>query len=362
MKFNEINKNYCKNIIDKNEHFYEKKVNEDISIFSYRLASYKDFSVSPYLEEFRGLTFVGDERYLSLHKFFNINETEELFYKNLKHLKIKEVTEKIDGSLMRFVKVNNKVVPKTKMDFNHSILNDISREYYVKNKKMIDWSLDNRIALLFECITPLNQIVIFYNNSDLVLLKARNEDTGEYLDVDRIGKDFNVKVIDKVKVDSLDTLLELAETVVDKEGWVVEFENGLHIKIKTKWYLERHRLCSSGLQYNNIIESLLDETIDDILSIIPEGEKKLKIIEVIDKFEEYFNQSVINILEKLKEIKDMDKKATALFLLKEKYNFFGIIMDNFNDLSEDKIIISLKNYFRKKFAKESDCIHFIKGE
>ncbi len=355
MKFSEVDRNYCESVIKNNNHFYKKEVEGDISIYSYRLASYKDFSVSSYLEEFRGLTFVGDKRYLSLHKFFNINETEELFYENLKHLKIKEVTEKIDGSLIRFVKVNNKVVPKTRMDFNHLILNDISREYYLKNKKIIDWSLDNRIALLFECITPLNQIVIFYNNSDLVLLKARNEDTGEYLDV----KDFNLRVVDKVKVDSLDDLIKLAGTVQDKEGWVVEFDNGLHIKIKTKWYLDRHRLCSSGFQYNNIIESLLDDTIDDILSIIPEGEKKSKIIEVVDKFEEYFNQSVINILEKVKEIQGMDKKAAALFLLKEKYNFFGIIMDNFSDLSEDKIIISLKNNFRKKFNKESECIQFI---
>jgi len=65
--------------------FYESKLvvdNFSISIFNYRLAQYSDFASNSAFE-MRGLTFVFNEdgslfnRYLLLHKFFNLNQVEE---------------------------------------------------------------------------------------------------------------------------------------------------------------------------------------------------------------------------------------------------------------------------------------------
>ena len=72
--------------------FYEARFVVDgynISIFNYRLAMYSDFRDN-FAFEMRGLTFVFNEdgslynRYLLLHKFFNLNQVEDSQYSLVK--------------------------------------------------------------------------------------------------------------------------------------------------------------------------------------------------------------------------------------------------------------------------------------
>ena len=69
------------------------------------------------------------------------------------------------------------------------------------------------------------------------------------------------------------------------EGWIVEFSDGQKIKIKTDWYYSLHRIFTD---YSNredyLIDMILDEKIDDILSVLDYGsENRLFVEEVIDK-------------------------------------------------------------------------------
>jgi T4 RnlA family RNA ligase len=278
--------------------FYESKFIVDgfnISIFNYRLAQYSDFKNNSAFNA-RGLTYVFNsdgslyKRYLLLHKFFNLNQVEETQYSLIKDYKIKSIYNKEDGSVASFIRLpNGRVIAKSKMSFESDQAVGMMR-LYNSNKELrdfVNWSLDNDLIAVFEYVSPQNRIVLKYSNEELILLRLRDNKTGKYLDLsdysDKIG---SIKVAPS-EVGTLDKLIDLSHSVEDKEGWIVEFTNGLFIKIKTVWYCSLHGLLTNDLYREHILVNyILDEKIDDILGQIPEEEKEAheridKIISVV---------------------------------------------------------------------------------
>jgi T4 RnlA family RNA ligase len=278
--------------------FYESKFIIDgfnISIFNYRLANYNDFKNNSAFDA-RGLTYVFNsdgslyKRYLLLHKFFNLNQVEETQYSLIKDYRIKSIYNKEDGSVASFIRLpNGRVIAKSKMSFESDQAVGMMR-LYNSNKELrdfINWSLDNDLVAVFEYVSPQNRIVLKYSNEELILLRLRDNKTGKYLDLsdysDKIG---SIKVAPS-EVGTLDQLIDLSHSVEDKEGWIVEFTNGLFIKIKTSWYCSLHGLLTNDLYREHILVNyILDEKIDDILGQIPEEEKEAheridKIISVV---------------------------------------------------------------------------------
>lgn len=268
--------------------FLESKLVVDgynVSIFNYRLAMYSDFLDNKAFE-MRGLTFIFNEdgslfkRHLLLQKFFNLNQVPDTQYSEVKDFAIKYINNKEDGSIASFVRLpNGKVIGKSKMSFESDQAFGMNRIY--KNNKdlrsFVDWSLDNDLVAVFEYVAPTNRIVLRYTDEELILLRLRDNKTGHYLDIndylDRLG---SVKVAKFEYKNTLDELIELAHTVEDKEGWIVQFERDHLIdflKIKTVWYCERHGLLTDDLYRENILVGyILDDKIDDILGQIPEDE------------------------------------------------------------------------------------------
>jgi T4 RnlA family RNA ligase len=282
--------------------FYESKFVIDgfnISIFNYRIAQYSDFKNNSAFNA-RGLTYVFNsdgslyKRYLLLHKFFNLNQVEETQYSLIKDYKIKSISNKEDGSVASFIRLpNGRVIAKSKMSFESDQAVGMMR-LYNSNKELrdfVNWSLDNDIIAIFEYVSPQNRIVLKYSNEELILLRLRDNKTGEYLDLsnysDKIG---SIKVAPS-DVSTLDQLIELSKSVEDKEGWIVQFKNGLFIKIKTSWYCSLHGLLTNDLWREHILVNyILDDKIDDILGQIPEEEKEAH--ERIDKIIEIVKHSV----------------------------------------------------------------------
>jgi T4 RnlA family RNA ligase len=270
--------------VGKDAPFYESKLvvnGYNVSIFNYRLAMYSDF-IDNDAFEMRGLTFVFNsdgslfKRYLLLHKFFNLNQVSETQYSLVSDYVIKSIYNKEDGSVASFIKLpNGDVIGKSKMSFESEQALGMNRLYNSNSdlKRFVDWSLDNDLVAVFEYVAPTNRIVLKYSDEELILLRLRDNKTGEYLDLskysDKIG---SVKVVPS-DVGTLDELVELSHSVEDKEGWIIEFTNGLFIKIKTAWYCELHGLLTDDLYREHILVNyILDEKIDDVLGQIPETE------------------------------------------------------------------------------------------
>lgn len=278
--------------------FYEKQTEVNgvkVSVFNYRLSQHKNF-VNPIAEqpevqahELRGLTFVhtdkGIERYLMLHKFFNLNQVPGYQYDEVKDFLVSRTQDKCDGSMIRFLNIGGQLVAKTKMDFTNDqcrmALESLARQ---KLEAFVQATLDKGLSAIFELISPWNQIVLKYNETELRLLQLRDEKTGEYLDIysHPLVLQYGVKCSDREEVQALHTYIERAKTEENIEGWVLTLSNGQMLKIKTAWYCQLHGLLSENLvRENKIMEMVLTETMDDALSQIDEKDVRRKYSENI---------------------------------------------------------------------------------
>ena len=296
----------------------------NISIFNYRLATYENF-INPindsslnYLE-LRGLTFIFNKdgslfkRYLLMEKFFNINENEGTQLTDLNKLKIKYVYNKEDGSVISFVKLpNGKVVAKSKASFDSYQANKANFIYNNDDdiKSFVDDMLNIDIVPIFEYVSPFNKIVINYNNDELILLKLRNNKTGEYFNIDNITEEWNIKVPEKFNY-TLDELEELSKSVEGKEGWVIEFENGLKVKKKTEWYFSLHKLYTEDLNKENyLIEKIIKEEIDDVISILDNSHYHDFIREKVNKITNLISKYIDDKSNKVNELYNVYKSHT----------------------------------------------------
>ena len=277
----------CRAICDEHDNFlfYETKHDIDgftVSIFNYRLAHFTHFekplaNSEAKAYEMRGLSFVWNEdgslykRFLLLDKFFNIDQTPCSAYSVLKNYKIRNIFNKEDGSIASFIQLPNGVVKgKSKASFESDQAIEIQKIYDQDEniRRVVDNCLNKDIMPVFEYVSPTNRIVVPYANSQLILLRLRDNNTGEYLDVDDIKEDLNgITVAESYDGLSLDDLIELKSVTQDKEGWIAQFTNGKMAKFKTEWYCERHKLFTDELNRENVVvKMILDETIDDVIA------------------------------------------------------------------------------------------------
>lgn len=303
--------------VGKDAPFYESKLfvdNFSVSIFNYRLAMYSDF-IDNKAFEMRGLTFVFNsdgslfKRYLLLHKFFNLNQVPESQYSLVSNYVIKSIHNKEDGSVASFIRLpNGNIVGKSKMSFESEQALGMNRLYNSNSdlKRFVDWSLDNDLVAVFEYVAPTNRIVLKYSDEELILLRLRDNKTGKYLDLSKYSDKIGSIKVAPSDVGTLDELVELSHSVEDKEGWIIEFTNGLFIKIKTSWYCELHGLLTDDLYREHILVNyILDEKIDDVLGQIPETE-----VEAHERIDKIINVVKHSVAEKVTDI----LKSYDLFL------------------------------------------------
>jgi T4 RnlA family RNA ligase len=282
----------CQQIVASNDCFYEKKIIVDgfnVSVFNYRMAELKDFlepipgQLTQALE-LRGLTFIhsdsGATRFLMLHKFFNLNQVEGYQYHQIKDLAILNIQDKMDGSMIRFVRLpNGKVVAKTKNDFTNDQTR-MSMELYnqdVNFQKFILETLDSGLSAIFELTSFMNQIVVRYDSTELTLLQLRDEKTGEYLDIysNDLVKKHKVKIVRKEEMAlSLDDYIEMAKTREGIEGWIFSVLGGM-FKLKTAHYMSLHGLLTNYLvKEDHLVSLILNEELDDALALVGENDPR----------------------------------------------------------------------------------------
>ena len=343
----------AREICDKYDNFifYESKhsVNGyNVSIFNYRLASYNDF-INPIPDkpqikshEMRGLTFVFNsdgslyKRYLLLDKFFNIDQTPCSMYSIVKEFKIKNIFNKEDGSIASFIMLpNGEIRGRSKASFESDQAIQIQKIYDedVNLQRFVRWSLENDIVPIFEYVSPKNRIVLPYANTKLILLRMRDNNTGEYLDINDFSDKLDgISVVESEDGHTLDDLINLKKISTDKEGWIVQFDNGKMAKIKTDWYIDRHRLFTEDLnRENTLIGMILNDTIDDILPQVDDI-KKSEINEIIDKINNYM-KNISSDVDDLLSTYNGSKKDFAL--ANSKNPLFPIAIDVIN--GKDKV-------------------------
>jgi T4 RnlA family RNA ligase len=310
----------CRLICDTHDNFifYESKHKEDgfdISIFNYRLATFQNFEnpvpdrpdIKGY--EMRGITFLWNtdgtlhKRYLLLDKFFNLEQTPCSMYSVVKDYKIKNIYNKEDGSIASFVRLpNGKVLGRSKTSFQSDQAIEIQKIYEKDRqiKQFVDFCMDEDIIPIFEFVSPQNRIVVPYANTELILLRMRDNKTGEYLNINDFAHKLDgISVAASLGEHTLDSIKEVVLKMVGKEGVIVQFENGKMIKIKSPWYCDRHKIFTTDLnRENTLIKFIVDETIDDVISQLNDPIKS----EEVDKLTSIINRYIKGISDEVGDL------------------------------------------------------------
>lgn len=362
----------CRKICDVNDNFlfYESKTKIDgfdVSIFNYRLSQYNDF-MNPLKDnskinalELRGLTFIFNsdgtlyKRYLLLDKFFNLEQTPCSMYSVVKDYKIKNIYNKEDGSIASFVRLpNGKVLGRSKTSFQSDQAIEIQKIYEKDGqiKQFVDFCMDEDIIPIFEFVSPQNRIVVPYANTELILLRMRDNKTGEYLNInDYAHKLDGISVAASDEGKTLEDLISLKNVTEGKEGWIIQFENGKMIKLKTQWYIDRHHLFTEDLnRENTLIGLIVDETIDDVLAQLEEPTKKAEIEKTI----EIVNKEIARMAHQVDELMSNYKGDRKDFAIQfNKHPMFPIAMGIISgkdkvDLIKQRIKIDTKNLMQAR--------------
>lgn len=332
-----------------------------LKIYCYRLVDYDLFKI-PETKELRGICFILKNNVLVSHhlmlpKFFNVGETSDTSLEVLNKKEIRAVYDKLDGSLISFLKLpNGKLLPRTIKSIDDNEQTDLVLKFINENpnyKELIEEYLKKDINLFFELTSPLNPIVVSYDKTNLVLLKARNNITGEFIDLSTL----DIKDIDIAKSFnySLEQMLSLKEYITDTEGWVIDFGDVI-AKLKTDWYNSLHHVATeTTLRENEIFELYLDNKIDDLLPSI----KTLNPM-VQERFFNNLNivKEVVNKLYKLTKDKlknySGDRKKFALENKKDK--LFPLYMQSINS----DVFDATKKFVLKRTNKLHQARGFIK--
>ena len=262
------------------EEIRESKLSEDLTSFCYMIAADNTFD-NAWARECRGIVFDRFGKVCSrpLHKFFNVNEREETRVENLDWSNVVRVMEKRDGSMIHTVKVRLRSHPGTepaydiKLKSKKSFESDVARAalnwmYYEDARQAIKCpphalirqktirGLMKRVVELdataiFEWTAPDARIVLLYPEPELRLLHIRDNENGNYWSstaLRELATEYNVGVVEETnefwgatfspedgRYFKIDAMLEAAKTREGVEGWVIQFDNGEMVKLKTDW-------------------------------------------------------------------------------------------------------------------------------
>lgn len=281
----------CRDIVNSIDSFFE--INEKISgvnvvSFNYRLSNYSAFT-HRYSRNMRGVGFnadTGEILFLPMFKFFNYLENDYTS-KNLidSYGSPKLIMEKADGSLIIMYKLNGNVCCRTQ----GSCCSDQANAAYdiIKNntklKTAISNIIDNGWTPLFEYVSPNNTIVVIQEKEELVYLGSRNMTTGQmsYPATDNL---FNTRVVKLYNDKSFNYIIDYCEHTTDNiEGFVLVYDNGEMIKIKSQQYYLLHKIKSNCINEKDLVEEIINRNIDDYKAKMANYPELLEYINNLEK-------------------------------------------------------------------------------
>ncbi len=259
----------------------------NIGFFVTRFADYdvvdygfvgEDTFRTPMALECRGLKFSKEGQLLArpFHKFFNLGEREQPADVDWSRPHV--VLDKLDGSMVHPCIVNGELVFMTRMGVTEQARLALS----YADQRVLDLAqatLDAGQTAMFEFTSPMNRVVIAYDQPEITLLAARENRTGRYLTSDELGQlaeRFGVQMVRPVASGSTRDFVQLAREEAGKEGYVIAFEDGHRLKLKTAYYALRHKALSDISLEKNVLEWVANDAVDDIVPLLsPEAAGKL---------------------------------------------------------------------------------------
>lgn len=303
--------------------YHVDQVGEDgatYRIFTYRLANYSAW-LHPGAMEARGIMFrldpTGDDHVLvsrSMEKFFNWNENP--FTMNIDLTKIQYAMVKEDGSLISsYTDATGQIRLKTKGSLRseqavaaEAWMNHSNQKHF---RKVINGLEHAGWTVNMEWTSPLNRIVVSYQEDKLIILNVRHRETGVYMEREAMEIHFA-----EYLVPISDLMVEDVAAAVGTEGIVAFFGNDAEprfMKVKADAYLVLHRLKDGVNQPNALFEAVMMEQVDDLrASFAADPAVQLMIAIMEELVHQPYNQFLKDVTKMYEDHKHLDKKNFAI--------------------------------------------------
>lgn len=242
--------------------------------------------------ELRGVKFdrkTGRVLARPLHKFFNVNENDEVRADRIDWNRSHFVTEKIDGSMVHTVVVNNTAGFMTRSGASEQS-RMCERGHLSQLAKLSIHELNRSgLTAIMEWTSPRNQVVVYHDVDALTLLAIRENVSGAYVSLlDRRVTDLpwlrnlrRPRVLASNAYGDWHGLARHTEGLIDAEGFVIWFTDGLEpraVKVKAPWYVMRHRARDELVYEKNVLGLILTNGLDDVLPLVsPSQASRLRI-------------------------------------------------------------------------------------
>lgn len=323
-----------------------------------------DTFIDGFSREARGVVFdeTGKTIGRPLHKFFNVNQMQHTLVSEIDWTSVNRVMQKRDGSMIHTVVFNEdgrNFTVKSKKSYESDVAIQ-SKKWLVQRANYVKFCTDmadNDLTAIFEWTSPTARIVVGYQEDMLTLLHIRDNITGAYFNqyqLETLCEKYDIPLVERLLLmGSVPVLTQmeayLESTKVDSnegfEGWVIQFNNGDMVKLKTKWYMDRHN-AMTFLRVRDIARMVVDETLDDLIAkLVGDGIN-------VDQIRDIESQVVIEVRKIEHElntfyetVKDLDRKTLAI--THRDFKYFNMLMQKYSGREPN-----VKEYFSKNLLDQ----------
>lgn len=308
-------------VAHKNEIVFRQ--NGDLTLGVY-VFSDKDTFDTPQALECRGIAFDANGNIISrpLHKFFNLGENANSSLEAVRQKTLLNVFEKLDGSMIATANLNGQAVFRSKGSFGSDVVkltNQMVNNGFEHVLEFAQQCVNNNLTAIFELTHPQARIVVEPGEPNLRLLHVRDNYSGAYVLMDKTHAvhtwiaQMNIDLVPRYTA-TLDEALESLEHMENKEGYVLQFDDGSMVKVKSPWYLRLHRSVTF-MRERDIAVLALHEDLDDLKAMLRSNNMDMRAVEEVETRLKNIMLGYTQEIDRLYEQhKHLDKKEFAIAL------------------------------------------------
>ena len=302
------------------------KKKDNLYLFQY-MQGVSDYAL-PIVLEARGL-ILEDETFnvvcMGFTKFFLCDSAfaSKINWNNIK------VEEKYDGTLITLYYYNNKwnkattgTIDAYDAPISGGHIRTFGELFDVASKRCeLDYfKLNTDYCYMFELISPFNQVVVKYDDIEIVHIGTRDRISLKELDID-IG----IRQPERYDIKNLDDALSAVNTInYDGEGFVVVDNEYNRIKVKSdKWFKLHYEVNNNNINLERGLEILLSDDMDEFVAQFPHYAEYFNNIK--KAYDEYMRipEAQRNKKVESKYIKNMDKYNISMQNLAAQIEHFN---------------------------------------
>lgn len=234
------------------------------------------------VQQCRGIILDEDENWRCVSrpfdKFFNMGDPNAATF----DWKFARIHEKLDGSLMVLYNyrgiwhVASSGTPDASGEVNGFGFTFKELFWRVWNERKYQLPLLAHITFMFELMTPYNEVIVRHPENRLVLIGARQRDTGLYEPLHRFDG-WGWEVNKMLSWQSLADLMKFNFDPMKMEGYVVSDAEGNMVKLKHPGYVIAHQLKGS-FSPRMVIEAVRSGDFAEIVATFPEWRDDFMVV------------------------------------------------------------------------------------